>query len=774
MGKINWSDVTREDVLDAISIFNSEKPDYPESRSTFLIFEGKRYPAKHIRGMAYKVHFGREIKKENYNGGLQTVNFFENLGFEMEYTNRSVNTHPKKEVLSGRVPKSAALPVQPVAEVLTLNKGSQTSVERDKVSIPTKGVIEQKNALQLLLNRLLNGDVVCEKTFLWMRTPSEIRGEYVQLYNALCAYRGDTSFAKGNKSLRCDFVCESKKLIIEYDERQHFSEARRIALMSYPQIPLNFDRDLWICACKDIQAKDNQPVNRDETRAYYDSTRDIEAAKHGYQLIRIMHGQIDFETEGADKRLIALLDVAKQKETRHIDAQPHPQVTDADDSHRKSIKVGLYLQTHEIHGDLHTFEKAMDVVRASDIDILVFPEFAYFPFVKEYRQSDFLSVRDLQVLYRKTIALSRDIGRAVVICNEDSHGAIMSIYANAFAEDGETVCKNYIKHTMTSFSACDIENYQEYAEEAFQPIVYRGNRIGLTICYDCNHSMFSRKYGLNSVDIILNSTGGNVKYDKWFKYNKVRAIENNCFIFVTMGGDGTDPDKNNCVYGFTPMGKEMVPKLLNGTNSKKTNLPGGIYVYDTSEYDGTTERDPRADQKESPNSSIDLSISVDEIDKIIDQATPLTDGLCIIKHENHNIILCLIDGEDIMRPEKVLKLLYSESLKGISNKRYLIINRWKAVDMGFFTSQLSVVLKVRTMENFCAVILVSENLTKCFQCGNTRTAQVVAQVDGKFGIDLRRTGGPETIWRNKRNKKTGKIETKVHWRDNIEWLISTM
>ena len=75
MAKFNWAEVTREDVLEAIRIFNSEHPDYPEPRSTFLAIDGHRYPAKHIRGMAYQVHFGQEVRKEDYTGGQETVRF---------------------------------------------------------------------------------------------------------------------------------------------------------------------------------------------------------------------------------------------------------------------------------------------------------------------------------------------------------------------------------------------------------------------------------------------------------------------------------------------------------------------------------------------------------------------------------------------------------------------------------------------------------------------------------------------------------------------------
>lgn len=49
MSKFNWMDITREDVIHAIERFLSENPEYPAPRSTFLLFEGKKLPAKHIK-----------------------------------------------------------------------------------------------------------------------------------------------------------------------------------------------------------------------------------------------------------------------------------------------------------------------------------------------------------------------------------------------------------------------------------------------------------------------------------------------------------------------------------------------------------------------------------------------------------------------------------------------------------------------------------------------------------------------------------------------------
>lgn len=42
------------------------------------------------------------------------------------------------------------------------------------------------------------------------------------------------------------------------------------------------------------------------------------------------------------------------------------------------------------------------------------------------------------------------------------------------------------------------------------------------------------------------------------------------------------------------------------------------------------------------------------------------------------------------------------------------MNKHKYIEDEFFRSKLSVVLKVRSMENYCAVIVESENINECY------------------------------------------------------------
>lgn len=82
----DWSKVSRENVIKAIEIFNKEKPNYSKSRTTYLVYDNIVYPGKQIRRMAYYIAFG--IEPNHFYGGKNTIDFYENLGFETYWTKR--------------------------------------------------------------------------------------------------------------------------------------------------------------------------------------------------------------------------------------------------------------------------------------------------------------------------------------------------------------------------------------------------------------------------------------------------------------------------------------------------------------------------------------------------------------------------------------------------------------------------------------------------------------------------------------------------------------
>ncbi|MGE5499544.1 MAG: hypothetical protein ACM3Q2_15795 [Syntrophothermus sp.] len=276
-----WLNIKREHVLEAIELFDASRSDYPAARSTFLFYKNKRYPAKHIRGMAYEMANKEAISKEAYTGGMETVRFFEKLGFMVEYTGKN------------KTPRKITKPVR--------RKRAHKSHMLD--------VVEQKNALQILLQKHV-GFIETERKFPWMKTP-EITSpgeEYRHILSELGNGNSSLPNIKSNYSLLCDMVISKHKIIIEYDERQHFSLARKKSLLNYPKgVQLFYDKGKWLTACESIRAVDNCPPGRDEVRAFYDSVRDIEAFKNGYILIRIKHGDFDWISEDAGNYLMRLL-----------------------------------------------------------------------------------------------------------------------------------------------------------------------------------------------------------------------------------------------------------------------------------------------------------------------------------------------------------------------------------------------------------------------------------------------------------------------------------
>ncbi|MGB3460260.1 MAG: hypothetical protein WBB08_13430 [Halobacteriota archaeon] len=280
---IDWSKVEEAHVKDACSRYDSgDRRPKVAAKNTFLLLGSKRYPAKFIRGLAYELATGHELGSGDYSGGAETVRFFEALGFLVEY-NREVRDVKNK-------PKSGQK-----LEVISTN----TDTKGEKSSSGTKKSI----FLQKLLEQRF-GCVMTEAKFDWLVVPDYSSRDKVfkEIYDNLKAMRNYSGFSNPGYKLACDFFIPSENLIIEYDENQHFTEQRAKALAYYPSdLNLSFDKDKWREACENIKATDHDPLYRYEQRAFYDSVRDILAARNGIPLIRIKHGDYDWKSASGTK-----------------------------------------------------------------------------------------------------------------------------------------------------------------------------------------------------------------------------------------------------------------------------------------------------------------------------------------------------------------------------------------------------------------------------------------------------------------------------------------
>lgn len=278
----NWQGITADHVVEAIRRYDEHPERYSRARHTFVLYDGKRYPAKAIRGIAYQVCFGETISQEAFTGGQETARFFQRLKFS---------------VVSGSSAPSSLTP------------GGGVRPHRKRRPGRHLDPVTQKNALQALLQKHFR-IVIAEKGFDWLRVPRPEAFDplYTRLLAVLRDHRGHDGFIQPGRRLTVDFHVETLNLVIEYDEDQHFSQARQLALESYPEdLPLGFSPAEWRDACIQVRAADSDPPSRDETRAFYDAVRDIEVPRHGMSLLRIRHGAVDWEGPDAEKALLEML-----------------------------------------------------------------------------------------------------------------------------------------------------------------------------------------------------------------------------------------------------------------------------------------------------------------------------------------------------------------------------------------------------------------------------------------------------------------------------------
>ncbi|MSP38254.1 MAG: hypothetical protein EXR70_07160 [Deltaproteobacteria bacterium] len=101
---------------------------------------------------------------------------------------------------------------------------------------------------------------------------------------ALGNLRGHRDFIKSAQMPSCDYFLSDPPFIVEFDESQHFSRPRLVTLDNYPKgIEVGFPITQWQELCRNIDAKDDTPFDRDERRAWYDTLRDLVPKVHGFK-----------------------------------------------------------------------------------------------------------------------------------------------------------------------------------------------------------------------------------------------------------------------------------------------------------------------------------------------------------------------------------------------------------------------------------------------------------------------------------------------------------
>lgn len=114
--------------------------------------------------------------------------------------------------------------------------------------------------------------------------PAPVGDTLHRIRAALSDLRGHRDFIKSPLVPPCDYYMPEEKLIVEFDESQHFTRARLISLSLYSaDWKYGFSPERWKDLCRRIDAVDDTPIDRDERRAWYDVLRDLVPAVHGFK-----------------------------------------------------------------------------------------------------------------------------------------------------------------------------------------------------------------------------------------------------------------------------------------------------------------------------------------------------------------------------------------------------------------------------------------------------------------------------------------------------------
>jgi len=136
---------------------------------------------------------------------------------------------------------------------------------------------------------VIYGECRVNHSFPWPAQPEAYANTHIgnlleQIRTALGDLRGHRDFIKSAEVPPCDYFISDPPFILEFDENQHFSRPRLVALSLYPyDTDIGFSVSRWVKICREIDAKDSEPLDRDERRAWYDTLRDLVPCVHGFR-----------------------------------------------------------------------------------------------------------------------------------------------------------------------------------------------------------------------------------------------------------------------------------------------------------------------------------------------------------------------------------------------------------------------------------------------------------------------------------------------------------
>ncbi|MYH03213.1 MAG: hypothetical protein F4142_11780 [Nitrospira sp. SB0675_bin_23] len=558
--------ITKAHIVEAMRrISRDGVPPRRTSRDYCLIKGGRHFPPKYSIALAHQVATGQSLRSDKFSGGSESNRFLKARGFNI------VECNCGGSYGAGSI-KSPSGPFEKRTHITPPTRHSERCRECK---------IRVHEILERIYGTCLRNHRVSWPAHLSSYKGTSIYSALKNVATVLGKYRGFDigDFVRTKTLAPCDFWVPDPGFIVEFDESQHFTSPRKLALSAYPaDQPLGFSRERWIALGEQHNAKDDDPPYRDEQRAWYDTLRDFVPSLKGFEPTVRLYARdfawcsLDADSSQDRQRFsaIALQDTAPAIRTTMDTSTFVAPMT-------SSLRVALIFPKVN-RGTSHGVPPEGSGVQEPDIPTLASfrgetIDFALFP--EGYiRSSDAKRIQSLKKLARDLNApllvgaIERGIGSTdrawQVLLHFDPDGSYHRIYT---------------KHSTADAVAFEKPDWEP---SVMLPTFELGSVIaGATICHDQYLGLLPRFLAKRGARVWVNPSFDNVSEIKWASILRLRAVENRFFALCTLHDKGRG--RSTHPFAFSPEGKELQARRVGcevPQHLSKCNESGTIYIVD--------------------------------------------------------------------------------------------------------------------------------------------------------------------------------------------------
>ena len=559
--------ISKKNIDTALShILREGVPSRRRGRDYCLVADGKHFPPKYTIALAHRIATGKFLSSDRFSGGRESNDFLERRGFKVVKCGCGGASHDH-----GTTHASAR----------SERKRRARSSGRHSERCP-----ECKIRVRELLERLY-GTCSVNRRFRWRTSLAAYRGTQIEptLRNVAAALKGHRGFGvgdfvKADLLAACDFWVPDPGFIVEFDESQHFTAPRKLALSAYPaEHPLGFSAERWIALCEHHDARDNDPPYRDEQRAWYDTLRDLAPSLEGRQPTVRLYARdrtwcsLDPKDSDHLRTFSGLLRGGNRTSTR---TKTRARSTAARTQSTLRVAMvfprvgegtakGIPLSGPEAQKP--SLPAASQFAR-EPVDIVLFPE-GYI------RADDDKRIAALRKLASKLNAalLVGAVDRTLATRGRTSEVLLR------FDPDGSGPSRIYVKHSSAKAVAFESSDWDP--NKALPTIELAGARVGATICHDHYLGLLPRHLARGKAQLWVNPSLNNVTDVKWSSILRLRAVENRFFALCTL--HSYDKKKRTHPFAFSPHGSELSARRAGSRDTRPLSQcvdAGNIYIVD--------------------------------------------------------------------------------------------------------------------------------------------------------------------------------------------------